>query len=92
MYGTQYLRALFIHREDVAASIARKTLPSGLAEKEIKLFEIATAEIDNKGFDVVLTVNKVTRHVPLKCSKLGAKRRNIDVNVGLFDKPSPHYS
>lgn len=24
----------------------------------------------------------------LKCSKLGAKRRNIDVNVGLFDKPS----
>ena len=57
-------------------------------KKKSKLLEIATAEIDNKGFDVVLTVNKVTRHVQLKCSKLGAKRRNIDVNVNLFDKPS----
>jgi hypothetical protein len=56
--------------------------------KKSKLLEIATAEIDNKGFDVVLTVDKVTRHVQLKCSKLGAKRRNIDVNVNLFDKPS----
>ena len=37
---------------------------------------------------MVLTVNKVTRHVQLKCLKLGAKRRNIDVNVGLFYKPS----
>jgi hypothetical protein len=58
------------------------------SKKRSKLLEIATAEIDNKGFDVVLTVAKVTRHVQLKCSKLGAKRRNVDINVGLFDKPS----
>ena len=57
-------------------------------KRRFKLLEIATAEIDNKGFDVVLTVGKITRHVQLKCLKLGAKRRNIDVNVGLFDKPS----
>jgi len=57
-------------------------------KRKSKLLEIATAEIDNKGFDVVLTVGKITRHVQLKCLKLGAKRRNVDVNVGLFDKPS----
>jgi len=57
-------------------------------KKKSKLLEIATAEIDNKGFDVVLTVGKVTRHVQLKCLKLGGKRSHIDINVGLFDKSS----
>jgi hypothetical protein len=57
-------------------------------KKKSKLLEIAAAEIDNKGFDVVLTVSKVTRHVQLKCLKLDARRRKIDVNVGLLDKPS----
>jgi hypothetical protein len=52
------------------------------------LLEIATAEIDNKGFDVVLTLGDITRHVQLKCLKLGGKRSNIDVNVGLGLKPS----
>ena len=52
------------------------------------LLEIATAEIDNKGFDVVLTLGDVTRHVQLKCLKLGGKRAHIDVNVGLGLKPS----
>lgn len=56
--------------------------------KKSKLLEIAIAEIDNKGFDVVLTVGKITRHVQLKCLTLGGKRSKIDVNVGLFDKPS----
>jgi hypothetical protein len=54
-----------------------------------KLLEIATAEIDNKGFDVVLTLGDVTRHVQLpKCLKSGWKRSHIDVNVGLGLKPS----
>ena len=53
-----------------------------------KLLEIATAEIDNKGFDVVLTLGDITRHVQLKCLKLVGKRAHIDVNVGLGLKPS----
>lgn len=53
-----------------------------------KLLEIATAEIDNKGFDVVLTLGEITRHVQLKCLKLGGKRAHIDINVGLGLKPS----
>ncbi|MGI8732801.1 MAG: hypothetical protein ACR2LM_05805 [Pyrinomonadaceae bacterium] len=56
--------------------------------KSLKLLEIATAEIDNKGFDVVLTLGDITRHVQLKCLKLGGKRAHIDVNVGLALKPS----
>lgn len=52
------------------------------------LLEIATAEIDNKGFDVVLTLGSITRHVQLKTLKLGGKRRKIEVNIGLAFKPS----
>jgi hypothetical protein len=52
------------------------------------LLEIASAEIDNKGFDVVLTLGSITRHVQLKTLKQGDKRRNVDVNVGLASKPS----
>jgi hypothetical protein len=52
------------------------------------LLEIASAEIDNKGFDVVLTLGHSTRHVQLKTMKLGGKRAKIDVNVGLGTKPS----
>ena len=52
------------------------------------LLEIATAEIDNKGFDVVLTLGDITRHVQLKSLKLGGKRAHIDVNLGLGLKPS----
>ena len=79
--------SLFIEKTLQHLLLAR--LAQVLWKKEkLKLLEVATAEIDNKGFDVVLTVNKVTRHVQLKCLKLGAKRRHVDVNVGLFDKPS----
>ena len=56
--------------------------------KGVKLLEIATAEIDNKGFDVVLTLGDVTRHVQLKCLKLGGRRAHFDVNIGLGLKPS----
>ena len=56
--------------------------------KSRKLLEIATAEIDNKGFDVVLTLGAVTRHVQLKSLKLDGRRDNIDINIGLGLKPS----
>lgn len=35
---------------------------------------IATAEIDNNGFEAVLTLGDITRHVQLKCLKVGGKR------------------
>lgn len=36
----------------------------------------------------MLTLADVTRHVQLKCLKLGGQRDHIDVNVGLGLKPS----
>lgn len=46
------------------------------------LLEIASAEIDNQGFDVVLSLGSVTRHVQLKTLKLSGKRQNIENSPG----------
>jgi hypothetical protein len=54
----------------------------------LSLLEIYSSEVDNQGHDVVLSTDRVTRHVQLKASKLGARRRSADVNVGLAKKPS----
>jgi len=52
------------------------------------LLEVSAAEIDNRGYDVVLSLGAVTRHVQLKSTQLGGKRRSADVHVGLAEKGS----
>jgi hypothetical protein len=58
------------------------------ANEASPLLEVSTAEIDNRGYDVVLSLGTVTRHVQLKSNRLGGKRRNADVHVGLAEKES----
>jgi hypothetical protein len=57
-------------------------------QEESPLLEISSAEIDNRGYDVVLSVGRITRHVQLKSEKTGGRRRNADINLGLAEKPS----
>jgi hypothetical protein len=52
------------------------------------LLEVSTAEIDNRGYDVVLSLGRVTRHVQLKSNRLGGRRRSADVHVWLAEKSS----
>jgi hypothetical protein len=57
-------------------------------DDERPLLEVSTAEIDNRGYDVVLSLGAVVRHVQLKSTQEGGKRSKVDVHVGLTDKPS----
>jgi hypothetical protein len=52
------------------------------------LLEVSKAEIDNRGYDVVLSLGSVTRHVQLKSTIRGGRRRTADVHVGLAEKAS----
>lgn len=50
--------------------------------------EIARAEIDNSGYDLVLECNGIIRHVQLKCSDANSSTANQKVNIKLAEKPS----
>lgn len=50
--------------------------------------EVARAEVDRGGYDVILSMGSVTRHVQLRASKLGAKRGEHTIHTRLAEKPS----
>jgi hypothetical protein len=50
--------------------------------------EIARAEIDNSGYDLIFECNNIIRHIQLKCSEAGASTANQKVNIKLAEKPS----
>jgi hypothetical protein len=52
------------------------------------LLEVSTAEIDNRGYDVVLSLGSITRHVQLKSSVLGGSTDEVTVSLELSKKPS----
>ena len=51
-------------------------------ESKIQIFH---AEVDDAGYDIVLTWKTVTRHIQLKASHLKAKRQEIDIHTALAD-------
>ena len=50
--------------------------------------DILRSEYDAQGYDVVLEAGGVIRHVQLKASRDGGKRRHVDINVKLRAKPA----
>jgi len=50
--------------------------------------EIARAEIDNSGYDIILEAENIIRHVQLKSSNENATTAKQNVNVKLGEKPS----
>jgi hypothetical protein len=50
-------------------------------------FEVLRSEFDANGYDVVIEALGVVRHVQLKATRIGGKRRDIDVNLALATKP-----
>lgn len=53
-----------------------------------KRLEILKPQVDDGGYDLVLEVNSVVRHIQLKGTFLGSKTRRFKVNSGLASKPS----
>lgn len=50
--------------------------------------DILRSEYDAQGHDVVLEAGGIIRHVQLKASREGGKRRHVDINVRLRARPS----
>lgn len=50
--------------------------------------EVMKPEIDRSGYDIVLEVHGVCRHVPLKTSSHSAKTSRQNIHVDLASKPS----
>ena len=56
--------------------------------EDLPLMEVSTAEIDNSGYDVVISIGSITRHIQLKSSKVGGRTSSVPVNLQLAKKPS----
>jgi hypothetical protein len=50
--------------------------------------DLLRPEVDNGGYDLVITCNSVTRHIQLKASYTQAKTREQTINTRLAEKPS----
>ena len=50
--------------------------------------ELLRAEVDCAGYDVVITCNRIMRHIQLKASHLDSATARQSVNLRLADKPS----
>lgn len=51
-------------------------------------FEVLRSEFDTSGYDVVLAAGSVMRHVQLKVTRVGGKRRHVDIHTALSDQPN----
>lgn len=58
-----------------------------LLERRIA-FEVLRSEFDASGYDVVVTAGPITRHIQLKVTRVGGKRRHVDIQTELSDQPS----
>jgi hypothetical protein len=50
--------------------------------------EVLKPAVAHSGYDLVLEHNQTIRHIELKASNIGGKRRAVTVNVGLQSAPS----
>ncbi|UKK86192.1 hypothetical protein L7H23_08885 [Sphingopyxis sp. BSN-002] len=57
-----------------------------LLERRIA-FEVLRSEFDASGYDVVVTAGPIMRHIQLKVTRVGGKRRHVDIHTELSDRP-----
>jgi hypothetical protein len=53
---------------------------------DLSILEIYFGEVDNSGFDVILSTDKVSRYIQLKATNIHASRREVDIHVRLAKK------
>ena len=51
-------------------------------------FAVSQSEVDLYGYDVIVEVGDVVRHIQLKLTRLNGKRNHVSVNARLSAKPS----
>lgn len=75
-------------REKVVEHLFLSDLSRYLLLERATPFEVLRAEFDAFGYDLVIDVDGVQRHVQLKAGRLGGRRTEVDINVSLATKPS----
>lgn len=50
--------------------------------------EIAKPEVDNQGYDLIVEINSVIRHIQLKSTKVGGKASRQNIHLALSRKPA----
>lgn len=63
-------------------------LTTALWRRGERQIEVLRSEVDDAGYDIVLEVGRILRHIQLKARHRGGKRRNVNLNVRLAAKPS----
>lgn len=51
-------------------------------------YEILRGDFDTSGYDIVIEVGGIMRHIQLKASIVGGKARHVPIHTALADKPS----
>ena len=51
-------------------------------------FAVSHSEVDNSGYDLIVEVGRVTRHIQLKAMQSAGKRRDFDLQIRLAEKAS----
>ncbi len=63
-------------------------ISSCLWERGIFDFAVSRSEVDNSGYDLIMEVGSVVRHVQLKASHSLGKTRHVGIQIRLADKDS----
>lgn len=74
-------------REKVVEHLFLAELSRTLLLKGRTSFEVLRAEFDAFGYDIVVEVAGLVRHIQLKAMRADGKRADVDVNVALAGKP-----
>jgi hypothetical protein len=59
-----------------------------LWQRRITDVEVLRSEFDAGGYDLVMSCNKIVRHIQFKTTSVGGKAANIKANLKLMEKPS----
>ena len=75
-------------REVILEHLLVGELLRALWKRDVVDAEILRSEFDGGGYDLVVSRNKITRHVQLKATMVEGKRSTVDVSLNLASKPS----
>ena len=75
-------------REKIVEHVFVGDILRRLWQRGITDVEVLRSEFDAGGYDLVVSREKIVRHIQFKTSKVEGKRRSITASVKLMEKPS----
>lgn len=75
-------------RERIVEHVFAGAALQRLWQRGVTDVEVLRSEFDAGGYDLVMSLRKVVRHIQFKTSTVGGKAANTKINVKLLEKPS----